>query len=132
MLTVQGFRDSFPQFSEELYPSARVDFYLKLAGKQLDKERWSDWWLDGCYLHAAHNLTLEREASKSKDGTGGINVAAGPVISSSKAVGGVSKSESRAGTATSGDPAAGEYNLTWYGQKYWGMRQMVGAGGLQL
>lgn len=132
MLTVQGFRDSFPQFSEELYPVARVDFYLRLAGKQLDKERWSDWWIDGCYLHAAHNLTLEREAGKSADGTGGINAAAGAVVSSSKTVGGVSKSESRAGAAATGNPAAGRWNLTIYGQQYWDMAQLVGAGGLQI
>ncbi|SBV95538.1 conserved hypothetical protein [uncultured delta proteobacterium] len=132
MLTVQGFRESFPQFTEELFPDGRVSFYLNLAGKQLDRARWDDWWLEGCYLHAAHDLTLEREAIKSKDGTGGITAAAGPVVSTSKAVGGVSKSEGRAGTASSDDPEAGEYNLTWYGKKYWKMRHMVGAGGLQL
>lgn len=131
MLTVQGFRESFPHFTEELFPDARVGFYLKLAGKQLDPERWSDWWIDGCHLHAAHNLTLEREAAKSADGTGGMAVGAGPVVSASYAVGGVSKSESRAGAA-SATPAAGQWNLTVYGQRYWDMAQLVGAGGLHL
>lgn len=132
MLTVQGFREAFPQFAEDLFPDGRVQFYLTLAGKSMSVERWDDLLPEGMGLFTAHHLTLEREASKAKDGTGGINAAAGPVIGASKTVGGVSKSESRAGTAASGDPAAGEYNLTWYGQKYWGMRQLVGIGGLQL
>lgn len=132
MLTAQGFRESFPQFTEEQFPTARVDFHLRLAGKQLNEERWGEWWLDGCYLHAAHHLTLEREAAKAKDGTGGISAAAGAVVAVSKTVGGVSKSESRAGVTATGNAAAGRWNLTVYGQQYWDLAQMVGAGGLQL
>lgn len=129
MLTVQGLRESFPQFTEELFPDGRVSFYLKLAGKQLDKARWDDWWIEGCHLHAAHHLTLEREASKAKDGTGGIAAAAGAVVAASKTVGGVSKSESRAGAAATGDPLAGHFNDTIYGKQYWRMAQLIGAGG---
>lgn len=130
MLTVQGFRESFPQFTVEMFPDARVSFFLKLAEKMLDRQRWADWWVEGCYLRAAHDLTLEREANMTKDGTGGIDAAAGAVVSESKSVGGVSKSIGRAGAASSSNPAAGRWNLTIYGQQYWDMSQMVGAGGL--
>jgi len=129
MLTVQGFRAAFPQFTEELFADGRVGFYLRLAEKQLDRERWDDWWIDGCFLHAAHHLTLEREANKAKDGTGGIAAAAGPVIGSSKTVGGVSKSENRAGAAATANLNAGHWNDTIYGKQYWQMAQIVGAGG---
>jgi len=129
MLTVQEFREAFPQFTEELFPDARVRFYLTLAGKSMSAERWDDLLLEGMGLRVAHFLTLEREATKAKDGTGGINAAAGAVVSSSKSVGGVSKSESRAGAAASGEPSAGQWNLTIYGQQYWQMAQLVGAGG---
>ena len=132
MLTVQGFRESFPQFTEELFAEGRVQFYLTLAKKQLDMCRWDELWLEGCFLHAAHHLTLEREANKSKDGTGGINAAAGAVISTSKAVGGVSKSESRAGAAATANLNAGHWNDTIYGKQYWQLAQLVGAGGLQV
>lgn len=129
MPTVQAFRESFPQFTEELFPDGRVSFYLTLAGKGLSAERWDDLWAEGCCLHAAHHLTLEREANKAKDGTGGIAAAAGPVISSSKAVGGVSKSENRAGAAATANLNAGHWNDTIYGKQYWQMAQIVGAGG---
>lgn len=129
MPTVQAFRESFPQFTEELFPDGRVSFYLKLAAKQLSRERWDDLWDDGCCLYAAHHLTLEREANKAKDGTGGIAAAAGAVISSSKSVGGVSKSESKAGTAATANLNAGHWNDTIYGKQYWQMAIIVGAGG---
>lgn len=132
MLTVQGFREAFPQFTEELFPDARVRFYLTLAGKSMSKERWDDLLPEGMGLFAAHHLTLEREANKAKDGTGGIAAAAGPVISSSKTVGGVSKSENRAGAAATANLNAGHWNDTIYGKQYWQMAQLIGAGGLQV
>ena len=130
MPTVQEFRESFPQFTVELFPDGRVLFALALAEKQLSAERWGDWWADGCCLHAAHHLTLERAATKSQDGTGGMDAAAGPVVSVSKSVGGVSKSESRAGAAATGNIGAGHWNDTIYGKQYWQMAQLVGAGGV--
>ena len=35
MISVAGFRDSFPQFTEALFPDGRVAFYLSLAGKMM-------------------------------------------------------------------------------------------------
>jgi hypothetical protein len=129
MLTVQEFREAFPQFTDELFPDARVRFALTLAGKSMSVERWGELLPEGMGLRVAHYLTLEREAAKGKDGTGGINAASGAVVSSSKTVGGVSKSETRAGGASSGDSAAGQWNLTIYGQQYWQLVQLVGVGG---
>ena len=129
-LSVQGFREAFPQFTEELFPSARVGFYLTFAEKQLSFERWDTLWVEGCYLHTAHNLTLEQVALKNTDGTGGVDATAGTVVSVSKAVGGVSYSETKAGSASTANPMAGEWNLTWYGQKYWQLCQLLGVGGL--
>lgn len=132
MLTVQGFRESFPQFTEALFPDGRVHFYLTLAGKSMSVERWDDLLPEGMGLFAAHHLTLEREASKSKDGSGGFSAAAGPVVSTSKTVGGVSKSENRAGPAATANPAAGHWQTTIYGQQYWQLAQLIGAGGVQV
>ena len=42
MISVAGFRDSFPQFTEALFPDGRVAFYLSLAGKAMSEEKWED------------------------------------------------------------------------------------------
>ena len=64
MISVAGFRDSFPQFTEALFPDGRVAFYLSLAGKAMSEEKWEDLYEEGVCLYAAHHLTLEaaREA----------------------------------------------------------------------
>jgi hypothetical protein len=128
-MTVAEFRAAFPQFGEDLFPDARVVFYLALAGKRLPAERWVDMLPEGTGLFVAHYLTLERAAAKAADGTGGIDVAAGPVIGSSKTVGGVSKAENRAGAAATGYMNAGQWNDTVYGKQFYELLLIVGAGG---
>lgn len=125
-VSVQDFREAFPAFGDAA--DARVGFWLKLASKQLNAARWGDLLPEGTCLFVAHNLELEREAAK----VGASAAAAGPVVSESQAVGGVSLSESRAGTAATGNLGAGHYNLTIYGQQYWQLAQIVGMGGSQL
>ena len=90
MISVAGFRDSFPQFTEALFPDGRVAFYLSLAGKAMSEEKWEDLYEEGVCLYAAHHLTLEAAAMKAADGTGGMDAAAGPVTSQTKTVGSVS------------------------------------------
>lgn len=130
-MTVEQFRESFPQFSVDLVPDMRVQFFLTLAGRLLPAGRWGELWEDGVALYVAHNLTLELEATKSADGTGGINAAAGPVTSETKTVGSMSHSQTRAGAAAQGSALlnAGQYNSTIYGQQFWQLAQVVGAGG---
>jgi hypothetical protein len=128
-MTVTEFRQSFPQFSAEFFPDARVEFYFALAGKRLPAERWGDLLHEGVALFTAHFLTLERAASLKADGTGGFDAAAGPAVGVSKTVGGVSKTENRAGSAASGYLNAGQWNNTIYGQQFWELAQLVGVGG---
>lgn len=129
MPTVQEFREMFPEFDEVLYPEARVNFALLRAERMLSIERWGDWWDDAVCLVAAHRLVIGQAALQSKNGTGGMDAAAGPVVSETKSVGGVSKSQSRAGTATA-NPAAMDWNLSVYGQEYWRQAQLIGMGGV--
>ena len=133
-MDVGAFRESFPQFTETLFPDGRVAFWLSLAGKQLPAERWGDLLPEGRALFAAHHLTLERAASLAADGTGGMDAAAGPVTAQSKTVGGISLSETRAGAAATGsaDAGAGHWNGTIYGQQFWRLAMMIGVGGLQV
>lgn len=129
MPAVQGFREAFPYFTEERFSDARLSFWLKFAMKQLPEKRWEELWDEGCYLFMAHYLSLEALAGKSAAGTGGVEAAAGAVVSSSKSVGGVSKSESRAGAAATGDQAAGQWNDSIYGRQLWQLICIIGAGG---
>lgn len=134
MMDATGFREAFPQFTAELFPDGRVQFWLTLAGKAMDRDRWDELYDEGVCLYTAHHLTLEAAAGRAKDGTGGMDAAAGPVTSQTKTVGSVSKSESRAGAAASGSANlnAGHWNDTTYGKMWWQLAQIVGAGGLHV
>lgn len=129
---VAAFREAFPQFSPDLVPDGRVAFHLRVAGKLLPAARWGDLLEEGQGLYTAHQITLELEADKDAAGTGGINAAAGPVTSETKTVGGLSHSTTRTGAAAQGNAlaGAGQYNLTTYGQQFWALVQIVGAGGM--
>lgn len=131
-MDVDGFRADFPQFTPELVPDARIRFHLAVAGKLLPAARWGDLLAEGMGMYVAHQLTLELEALKSADGTGGINAAAGPVTGETRTVGSVSHSVTRGGAAAQGTALAnaGQYNATVYGQQFWQLAQIVGAGGM--
>lgn len=130
-MDIEAFRQAFPHFTEQNAPAARLRFFLALAKKQLPPERWGDLLDDGIALLTAHNLSLEAEIVKDKTGAGAIAAAAGPVTSESKTVGSMSKSVSRSGAAAQGTSlvGAGNYNATIYGQQFWQLAQIVGAGG---
>ena len=131
-MDIAAFRASFPQFTAVLVPDARVQFHLTVAGKLLPAKRWEDLLDHGLGLYVAHHLTLELEALKVQDGTGGIDAAAGAVTSETKTVGSMSHAVTRAGASGQGSALvnAGQYNNTIYGQQLWQLMQIVGAGGL--
>ena len=125
MISVDGFRTAFPEFADpEKYPDARIQFWLTLAQKMCDPSKWYDFYEEGAYLFAAHNLYLERER-RLAGSAGGI----GPVSSISKSVGDVSKSVSM---STGHYDDAGQWAATVYGQQYWDLMQMIGTGAIQL
>lgn len=128
-MDVISFREAFPHFAES--PDARVKFFIALAERLLPPAKWGDLLDDGIMLYVAHNLTLEAEIAKDKTGAGAISVAAGPITGESKTVGSMSKSITRAGASSQGTSLlnAGAYNLTSYGQQFWQLVQIVGAGG---
>jgi hypothetical protein len=130
-MDVAGFREAYPSFSEDLHPDVRVAFWLRMAALRLPSERWGELLDDGTALFVAHHRTLEAKTEQSTDGTGGIEAAAGTVSSESKTVGSVSKSKSYT-NAASLDPNAGAWNGTIYGQQFFDLMQMVGAGGMQI
>lgn len=130
-MDVAGFREAFPSFTEALHPDVRVQFHLRAAALRLPPDRWGDMLDDGTALFVAHHLTLEAEANKASDGTGGAQAAAGPLASESKTVGPVSTSKSYAGASTA-QPGAGHWNATIYGQQLHDLMRLVGVGGVQI
>ena len=125
MPSVEGFREAFPQFDEATYPNARVQFWLNLALKLLNKKRWGNFFEEGVYLNTAHNLTVERQAVENAGSGGGT----GAVVSESQSIGDTSFTV-RYDVATAAK--TGEAESTVYGLQYLRLARIVGAGGVQL
>lgn len=111
------------------FPDETVTAWLTFAAQRCPAARWGGLRPHGIAFLAAHHLTLVAAAGKAADGTGGLDAAAGGVVSQSRTVGAVSASIARAGAAATADPRAGEHNATSWGQQYWSLASAVGAGG---
>ena len=126
---VLQFRSDFPEFaSTTQYPDTQVLTWLTFAATFLSNGcRWGALLLMGQELVAAHYLVLQARdqavaALGATPGTpGGLQTA--------KSVGDISTSYDYARTTYEG---AGFWNLTSYGQRYYTMARMFGAGGIQL
>lgn len=131
-MDIAGIREAFPQFTEKVAPDGRIAFHLRMAGKLLPPERWGDLLDEGIGLYVAHKLTLELEAGKAKDGTGGLDAASGAITGETKTVGGMSYSVTRGGAASAGTALlnGGAWNATIYGQEFLQLARIVGAGGM--
>lgn len=130
MIDVAAFRALFPAFADlEKFPDLSVAWHLESALEECGP-RWGAKRERGAMLLAAHTLTLWGAAGKAADGTGGIDVAAGPTVSESKAVGSVSKSVSKAGPGSLTTADAGSFAATIWGVMYYDLRRTLGIGGV--
>lgn len=126
MIDVASFRALFPMFADiEKYSDAMINWHLDGAVEECGP-RWGKQREKGIMLLAAHTITLWEEAGK----VGGIDAAAGPVISESKSVGGISKSQSRTGPAATSSPDAGNFAATIWGSQYYELMRQAGMGGV--
>jgi hypothetical protein len=124
MPDIGGFRAAFPAFIDtSVYPDARVQFWLNLALKLLNRSRWGNLYDEGVYLFAAHGLTMENNSLKSGDSGAG-----GAVTSESQSIDGMSYSLSFDTSAYTG---SGQMSATIYGQQYLDLVRVIGAGGTQ-
>ncbi len=130
-MDVASFRAAYPAFTPEIASEERVAFHLRVAGKRLPPDRWGDMLEDGMGLYVAHKLTLEARANKSTDGTGAMDAAAGLLANESKTVGSVSVSRGYASPAAA-NAKMGGFAATTYGQDFWELMMIVGAGGIQI
>lgn len=120
MIDAAKFRTDFPEFADTAkYPDSMVNFWLNLAGVMLNAARWADLLDFGTELFVAHQLVLASRNLK----TAGGSVA--PV--SSKSVDKVTVSYDTSAVKLDN---AGHWAATNYGQQFWQLAMMAGAGGV--
>jgi hypothetical protein len=138
-VTVANFVQDYPEFgNQSQFPVPVIQYYMTLASILLNQSRW------GCpaptstsppttlidmaaELFVAHHITIEYRAQRAAAAGAPPGDATGPVAS--KGVGPISVSYDT-GAAASKD--AGHWNLTMYGQRFWSLAEMAGAGPMQL
>lgn len=126
-LTVEQFRQDLPAFSDTTkYSDEAASFWMLLATKLVNQTRFGELSNIAIELYTAHNLILEQQTALVIT-RGGIPIGIGPTAS--RSVGPVSISYD---FNISIDQQAGFWNLTIYGQRFWYLVQMAGAGGIQL
>jgi hypothetical protein len=131
-ITVPQFRVWYPEFgSPGTYPDSQVNYWICAAQMLIGTDRlttdpgpcgYSLWDL-GCSLFVAHNLVLEKQAYDAAKNGGTPGTTVGPA--SSKTVGPVSVGYDTSMTKIDG---AGPWNATIYGQRFYQLYFMVGAG----
>lgn len=126
--TPEVFRKAFPAFLDPgIYPNHEVEYWLGLAAKLHNADRWGELLDDGVYLWTAHNLSLEASSKQDVDGGQIPGQIKGAITSAS-----VDKvSYSRDGSSAS-DPTAGHWNLSTYGLRWVRLARLVGMGPVQI
>ena len=127
-VTVASFKTDFCEFSDiTLYRDEDIAFWLKYANLLLNPNRWGNLLDLGLALFVAHNLVLERQAKLASANGAPPGLATG--IISAKSVDSVSISYD---TNSAMEKDAGQWNLTTYGQRYYRLMRMFGAGPIQV
>lgn len=121
---VLAFRADYPEFANATtYADTSVGTFLSLATMLCSNQlRWATLWWTGVELVAAHYLVLQaRDAAATIPGA--------PFgLQASKSVADLSVSYDYAKSTYEG---AGFWNLTTYGQRFYALARMIGAGGIQ-
>ena len=122
------FREQFPAFTDVVrYPDAMIAFWSSIAINMLIEARWGSVYTQGLSLYVAHEISLA--AADAKQSSVGKTPGQGNGLVSNKAVGSASKGYDN---ASSIEKDAGFWNLTTYGQQFYRLSRMIGAGALQV
>lgn len=124
-MTVEAFRETFPEFTADKYPDAAVKIRLLLADKFFAVDRFDDAQVRAHVvgLYAAHYLAAYGSSASGCTGAGTMGVV------SSKSVDGASVSYD---TSTGTEEGAGFWNITLYGRELYQLMRIFGAGGIQI
>ena len=127
-MTPQQFRSTFPAFLDPVcYPEHELLFWIGLAGKLHNAERWADLLDYGVSLFIAHNMAIDFNNTKAARLGQAPGVVQGAVTSGS-----VDKVSYSRDVSSVMEPGAGHWNLTTFGLRYRRLVNMVGAGPVQV
>lgn len=127
-MDIANFRVVFPEFSDTTaYPASQITFWSTIAEAQVVEDNWGDIYAQAVMLYTAHEIVIARQnaAAGTIGGTPGVSGG----IANSKTVGSVTVSYD-ANTQTEKD--AGWWNRTTYGQQFFRLMKLYGAGCIQL
>lgn len=128
-VTISSFRATFPSFADDAkFPDMMVQFWLDLAVKRHNADRWGDLLDSGIQLYIAHELSVEAASASASAGGATPGQVAGAITS--RSVGGVSYSRESASAYFEKD--AGYMNLSAFGLRWQNLARLVGAGPLQV
>ncbi len=121
-------RGNFPAFKDNTeYPDPVINFWITYAKLFHDVGRWGTALDIGIQLFVCHNLSLEFNANHAAKRGQNPGFVIGPVTAGS-----VDKVSYSRDPSSAFDPAAGHWNLTTYGLRYWKLLMMMGAGPVQV
>lgn len=127
-VTADSFRASFPAFQDSTtYPDPQVNMWISFATSLLNAAAWQDMLDMGTMLMVAHQISMEAVANA--EAASGAQPGAAKGILTSGGAAGATFSYDASSVAAEG---AGYFNLTIYGQRYWRLAMMFGAGPQQI
>lgn len=128
VVSADQLRQDFQAFADPVvYPDEDLNFWLVVSQLLNNPNAWKELLTLGIELLALHFLILEAQAQRTAANGGVPGLASGPIAS--KAVDRVNIAYAVQAAVEDG---AGSYNQTTYGQRWWHLAQLVGAGAVQL
>ena len=124
-LTVDALRQEFTALADSTaYSDESIQFWIDQVVNlgMLNGARWGTWLPLGQKLWVAHQVVVDAQVNRSS-ARGGLALTTG--VPTSRSVGGVSVSYD---TSLGVEQDAGYFALTPYGNRYWQLAQMIGAG----
>lgn len=126
--TPEQFRRHFKAFADQdCYPDYAVEFWMNVGVLMVNASRWGELTAFGIEMFVAHNLAIEQMNAQGAAGGNAPGRAYGPMTSKS-----VDKVSAAYDIASVSLKDAGAWNLTTYGTRFYQLRQMMGAGGIQV
>ena len=124
--TPHTFRQHFPEFSDGAkYGDPVIAYWLAVAYKMINADRWGDMTDTGAELYAAHNIVIEARAAAEAENGAVPGGGTGPINSKS-----IDRVSIGYDTSAAIEEGAGHWNLTVYGTRYFRFMKLFGAGPL--
>lgn len=127
-VTIAQFRDKLPAFEDSnKYPDSSVQFWLDVAVKMHNAERWGNMLDTGIVLYTAHHVVGDALAAMEGARGGAPGMRGGMIASESGADVSVSFD-----TTSASEKDAGHWNSTVYGRRWYRLSRLFGAGPVQV